>query len=127
MMGLCRVEGCGKPLENRDNGLCASHNKALRQVVKVPLKKVSDKLQKKLTSYKEASRQFLMGKRCAVFPTLAAQEVHHMAGRSNEMLMDKKYWLAVSRKGHIEIEMNPKLAKEKGWTVSRLTDEPHKI
>ncbi len=126
-MGLCRVEGCGKPLENRDNGLCASHNKALRQTVKIPLKKVSDKMKNKLSAYRESSRQFLMGKRCAVYSTFKATEVHHIKGRTEEFLMDKKYWLPVSRKGHVFIEMNPEEARRRGWTVSRLTDEPHKI
>lgn len=64
-----------------------------------------------------------MNKRCAVFPVLPAKEIHHKAGRTGDMLMNKEYWLPVSRKGHIEIELNPAWARKMGFTVSRLTEK----
>lgn len=116
----CKIPLCGKRTEGT-TGLCSSHNKATRQVVKPQLARVSKKLQANLSSYKEASRQWLIGKRCEVFPMLKATEVHHGAGRTGDMLMDKDYWHAVSRKGHVEIELHPDWARENGFTASRLT------
>jgi hypothetical protein len=118
----CKIPGCGKRTEGT-TGLCSSHNKALRQVVKAPISRVSKKLQANLSNYKEASRQWLIGKRCAVFPVLKATEIHHKFGRVGKDLMDKDGWLPVSRKGHIEIELHPDWARKMGFTVSRLTEK----
>jgi len=120
MMGFCKIPDCHKPVENRDSGLCATHSKALRKVVQPSLRKTGEKLAKSLTAYTERKRVFLRGKRCAVHPELAATEIHHRAGRVGAMLLDEKYWLPVSAKGHVYIEMHPKEAKERGWSVSRL-------
>jgi len=62
---------------------------------------------------------FLEGKRCPITGGIAT-EVHHMKGREGVMLLDTKYWLAVSREGHVKIELNPEWAKEMGFSVSRL-------
>jgi frataxin-like iron-binding protein CyaY len=43
-----------------------------------------------------------------------------MKGRSGALLNDKRYWLAVSRKGHRFIEDNPKWAKDNGYSLYRL-------
>ena len=53
-------------------------------------------------------------------------EVHHKRGRIGALLLDQRYWLAVSRKGHQRIENEPEWAKEMGFSLSRLekiTDE----
>lgn len=122
----CKIPLCGKRTEGT-TGLCSSHNKAMRQIVKPQLAKVSKKLQANLSNYKEASRQWLIGKRCEVFPMLKATEVHHGQGRDGKNLMDKTHWHAVSRKGHVEIEMNPAWARKMGFTVSRLTGKGGEI
>jgi len=119
----CKVADCNKRSEGK-TGLCASHNKALRQVVKTPIRKVGEKLQKSLAEYERRKRTFLQNKRCAVYPVLKATDVHHMAGRTKDLLNDEKYWLPVSRKGHVEIELNPAWAKKKGFSVSRLNLPP---
>lgn len=119
MSGYCKIPDCGKPVEGR-TGLCASHNKALRKVVKTPIRKVGEKLYKRLGDYKERRRLFLLKHpRCAVFPVLKATEIHHKAGRVGDLLNDERYWLPVSRKGHVEIELNPKWAKDMGFSISR--------
>lgn len=125
MNGYCQIPGCEKPVEGR-TGMCASHNKAARKQVSTPIKKVGEKLMKNLSRYHERVRVFLINKRCAVHPHLKATEVHHMAGRTGDMLMNEKYWLPVSAPGHVKIEMNPHWAKMMGFSVSRLTkkDEP---
>lgn len=47
-------------------------------------------------------------------------QVHHKKGRIESLLLDQRYWLAVSDEGHREIELNPKWAKEMGYSLSRL-------
>jgi hypothetical protein len=116
----CKIPECGKPTEGR-TGLCSSHNRELRRIVKTPIAKTGDKLKKRLSAYAERKRVFLQNKRCAVYPVLPATEIHHMAGRTNDLLNDEKYWLPVSRKGHVEIELNPAWAKKQGFSVSRLS------
>jgi hypothetical protein len=123
-LGYCKVPECKRPVENRDTGLCATHSRAMRKIVSVPIKKVAEKMAKKLDAYAERRRAFLHNKRCAVFPVLKATEIHHKAGRIGKMLLNEKYWLAVSRKGHVEIEMNPAWAEKMGFKISRLTELP---
>lgn len=118
----CSIPGCGKRTEGR-TGLCASHNKASRKEIKVPIAKVSEKQSGRLDEYSKKAKEFLRGKRCAVYPWLKAVEVHHMAGRIGDMLMDETCWLPVSREGHMEIEKRPEWAKSKGFSYSRLTNE----
>lgn len=57
---------------------------------------------------------------CPVFPSKRAIEVHHKKGRIGSLYLDERYWLAVSDQGHKKIELNPKWAKEKGYSLSRL-------
>ncbi len=47
-------------------------------------------------------------------------DIHHKKGRIESLLLDTRYWLAVSRNGHREIEENPDWAKEQGYSLSRL-------
>jgi hypothetical protein len=48
-------------------------------------------------------------------------EVHHMAGRIGNKLLDQKMWLAVCRPCHVFIEQHPAAAKQLGLSESRLT------
>lgn len=50
-------------------------------------------------------------------------QVHHKKGRIGSLLLDQRYWLAVSDEGHREIELNPDWAKEMGYSLSRLKTE----
>lgn len=47
--------------------------------------------------------------------------VHHKAGRIESLLNDEKYWLAVCMPHHEYIEIHPDWAKEKGYSINRLT------
>lgn len=42
-------------------------------------------------------------------------EIHHKRGRRGKLLLDKRYWMPVSRVGHQWIHAHPKEAKERGW------------
>lgn len=48
-------------------------------------------------------------------------QVHHKKGRIGSLLLDQRYWLAVSPEGHRQIENNPIWAKEKGYSLDRLS------
>lgn len=48
-------------------------------------------------------------------------DVHHKKGKVGKNYLDESTWLAVCRQCHYWIEKNPKWAKEKGFSQSRLT------
>lgn len=70
----------------------------------------------------------MLNKKCAVFPNQPSNQVHHKKGRIGDLLLDEKYWLAVSQDGHDKINNNSAWAEENGFTVSRLaTNEKNKV
>lgn len=94
---------------------------------KKPIKPVSNKLKKERKFYAVLRVEFLErieNMFCAVYPHLRSDQIHHMRGRGI-FLNDTNTWIAVSDAGHKWIESNPKLARERGFTKSRLhlTDE----
>jgi hypothetical protein len=58
---------------------------------------------------------------CPVFPEkrLRCTEIHHRKGRIGSLLLDQRFWLAVSSEGHQWIENNPDEALKRGWRVLR--------
>lgn len=48
-------------------------------------------------------------------------EVHHMRGKVGELFLNEKYFLAVCRKHHTEIETKPGWAIKNGYSLKRLT------
>ena len=81
--------------------------------------KESPKRSKENKSYLVLRELFLKDKICPITGE-PATEIHHKKGRIGELLCDVKYWLAVSRTGHIKIENNPEWAKQQGYSLSRL-------
>lgn len=79
----------------------------------------SEKRSKEERAYLTLREVFLKDKICPITGQ-PATEIHHKKGRIGKLLCDVKYWLAVSREGHIWIENNPKEAKEKGYSLDRL-------
>ena len=121
--------------------LCASCNKMDRKIdtMKVPenaepIKKQSDEMKRMMSIYVRKKAAFLRkNKKCAVMPHLASVDVHHRAGRGIHsyydeaareagipLLLDERFWLAVSREGHDEIERRPEWAKRMGYSEDRL-------
>jgi hypothetical protein len=47
-------------------------------------------------------------------------DIHHMKGRIGSLLTDTKFFLAVCRPCHDWIELNPKEAKELGYSINRI-------
>jgi len=89
---------------------------------KTAIKKVSDKRKKQKAEYQLKRILFLRephNQKCPVTgkPTT---DVHHMKGRIGNLLLDERYWIALSREGHKYIEENPEWAKENGYSLNRL-------
>lgn len=88
-----------------------------------PIKQISDKRAIKLKEYSKLRKQFLKeNPKCAVYPYLPSNEIHHVRGRNGSLLTDTRYFLAVSRVGHQQIEMNPDWAREKGFIETRINN-----
>lgn len=79
------------------------------------IRSVSPKQKRKLGLYHSIRLQFLHGKQCEVFPSKKATEVHHMRGRAGTLLIDTRFFLAVSRDGHDLIHRNPNWARLNGF------------
>lgn len=50
-------------------------------------------------------------------------DIHHKKGRIGDLLLDERYWVALSREGHKFVEENPEWAKENGYSLNRLSNE----
>ena len=94
-------------------------NTIIKPTLRTPIKPISDKRKKRNTAYKLARDLFMLeevNKLCPVNGS-ATTEIHHMNGRENERLLDREFWLAVSREGHQWIHNNPIEARAKGWLI----------
>lgn len=151
-MILC---SCGNIAENEDTGLCATCGHALRKAERQeakqsiknqknfeklsqarkdgrqsPINRVSGKMAKYLSEYSRRKQIWIKGRKCAVFPTQVAVDIHHKKGRQGyadqwardhdvPLLLDERFWLPVSRMGHNKIELNPEWAKKEGFSLPR--------
>lgn len=101
-------------------GLCGHVFKAKKEPIK-EIRKVGKKRSKELAEYSNKKRKFLeLNPMCAVFPSKRAEDIHHIRGKVGSRFLDERYWLAVSRSGHIWIHANEVEASKKGWVLSRL-------
>lgn len=50
-------------------------------------------------------------------------DIHHKKGRIGNLLTDMRYWVALSREGHIYVENNPIWAKENGYSLNRTSND----
>jgi len=48
-----------------------------------------------------------------------ATQIHHRKGRVGNLLIDMRWWMAVSEEGHRKIHNDPKTSYEKGYMVPR--------
>lgn len=63
-------------------------------------------------AYNRRVKEWLKGKKCAVFPaSKPATQCHHQRGRLGSLLMDERFWIAVSAEGHDKIHRNPEWAR----------------
>jgi len=52
--------------------------------------------------------------------TYSSKEVHHSKGRVGNLYLDQNHWVALCSECHQYLELNPLIAKELGFSKSRL-------
>lgn len=114
------VKYCGPKCQNKNR----KPNLQLKSLYK-PIKQVSDKRKIENAKYLVLRIEFLgrpENQKCPITgkPTT---DVHHMKGRIGNLLLDTRYWVALSREGHRFVEENPEWAKENGYSLNRLNDD----
>lgn len=141
---MCHTEECTNPKEGRTD-FCSSCNTASRKAAKFAITatqkrmvqranqveksrqkrpriaQVSEKRQLQLIVYAKLEKAWLPGKVCAVCGKPAGQ-VHHMAGRENELLLLVKWWLPLCPEPsecHERITRDSAWAIEKGYSIPR--------
>lgn len=120
------------------SGVCQFKDKKPDLTLKSPkpIRKISKKQAVLNAQYLVANKEFLSKAENQICPVTKqkATEVHHKKGRVGyadewarenniPLSLDVRFFLAVSRKGHRQIEENPEWAKEMGYSLSRLTNE----
>lgn len=141
---FCAYKECGKEFKKFKttdkycSGLCQFKDKKPDITLKnvKPIRKISKKQSILNAKYLVVNKEFLSKPENKICPVTGQQttEVHHKKGRVGfaddwarenniPLLLDVRFFLAVSRKGHRQIEENPEWAKEMGYSVSRLTNE----
>jgi hypothetical protein len=81
----------------------------------------SEKREKEEEIYKVERVKFLEANpKCAVYPKLKAVEIHHKRGRTGDLYLDQRFWLAVSKKAHHEITTKHQWAIDNGYSELRL-------
>lgn len=131
---------CGNPVENKETGLCAScahDGRKLERLAKKEVKKPksiprrSQKMEIIMEEYNRRRPGFLYKKKCAVYPDLPATTIHHMRGRDGyaddyarendiPLILDERFWLPTSLKGHQKITDYPAWAIQQGFSLERL-------
>lgn len=133
---------CGRPMENRDTGLCAScgalerkrQRNAMMAFAKPDPKRINPRSEgraKEESEYLRKAKAWLRGKGCALkehaTPCNGRLTVHHEKGRIGDLLLDENYWLPVCLDHHRYIELHPTEAYANGWSLLRTANEPHII
>jgi hypothetical protein len=105
--------------------------KRLRKAVRL----VSKRRQAVTAEYREKARAFVAaaiarGETCPVVAAIEdlresvrygwpccnrLNEVHHTRGRAGSLLLDERFWLALSKQGHRWVHENPEEARAHGW------------
>lgn len=105
--------------------MCFSHNlkfgsKEVKEAKEIPIRTVKRLAEEKL--YAKNKKEYLATHlKCEVKKcNHVAVDIHHKKGRIGKLLYDIKHFFAVCRAHHIEIENHPEMAKELGYSKSRL-------
>ena len=87
-----------------------------------PINKVSVKLKEGNKIYAKEKKKYLDAFPFCEMPNCNkwAESIHHIKGRLGALLYNPEYFFACCMEHHTEIEMNPKKAKENGYSISRL-------
>lgn len=137
-MKLC--DGCGEPRviwkNHGGKRYCqrcwSAHSATTKPKPTARQKKLPPRSPKRIKEEAEYSKErkvFLVARpmceaHIAGICTQHSTDVHHKAGRSGDLYLDKRYWLAVCRACHMWIETHPKEARELGYSLSKLNTNP---
>lgn len=84
------------------------------------LKSVSNKRQKQYEKYSKIRLNFLAEHQiCEICNSACSQDIHHKRGRNNERLLDANFFMAICRRCHIKIHLNPKWAYDNQYMLTR--------
>lgn len=65
--------------------------------------------------YWAKAKQFLAEHpQCAVFYDRPSRDVHHQRGRAATLLLDDRFWIPISRDGHLWVDAHPLEARKRG-------------
>lgn len=79
------------------------------------LKRVSSKMSRLLNLYALLKKEFMVrNPMCAVILNSPAEDIHHTRARISTLLLDCRFWKAVSRETHLKIHTSPELATKCG-------------
>lgn len=129
MPKICEHEGCTNPIWSRKTMRCKMHLTSQSVTLKSqsgtskkrkPVKKVSDKQNKRNLEYLKVRMDYLNLHRNCQICGAPATDVHHKASRLGDKLTDTNYFMALCRPCHHKIETNRKWAYEKGYLIKRL-------
>lgn len=114
---------CGCFFENQYNNIDKTLKKEVKiyEVSKIPTRSKKRIAQEKI--YSQLRKAFLNKNSICPITGEKTTDIHHMKGRIGELLINTRYWLAVSREAHILIEQNPEWAKKQGYSLSRLSND----
>jgi len=101
------------------------NDKAKKVKEPTKIKKVSKKRNLENILYNSERIKFLQLPENKICPITKepTTDVHHKKGRIGSLLLDTKYWVALSRSGHRFVEENPIWAKENGYSLNRLSND----
>jgi hypothetical protein len=135
--GKCKVCPPEAPVQPLIGGMCKNHywednraKNALKNAGKPkaqpkPINKLSKKRQVEELRYKVLRIEFLGKKENQICPITKEKttDIHHKKGRIGDLLLDTRYWVALSRRGHKFVEENPEWARKNGFSLNRLSKE----
>lgn len=89
------------------------------------IKKISDKRKEEQKIYSANRKIFLQNNSICqagirFICTYKSVDIHHKKGRLGNLFLDEQFWLPLCRECHLYIENNPLIARELGFSISRL-------
>ena len=128
---ICKNTDCGiefrkfKTIDKYCSSKCQIEDKGFPEDKKQKaIPKVSDKRKIENLKYSALRIEFLGKKENRICPITKkpTTDIHHKKGRVGSLLLDTRFWVALSREGHRFVEENPIWAKENGYSLDRISE-----
>lgn len=125
MPKICKKNECSNPVFG--GGYCNWHQgyredkKQSTVKPRKPIAPISKNRSQGLAKYRKARDKYMTNHpKCEVFGcNKLANDLHHKRGRIGSLLWDPKFFMAVCRSHHNEIEENPEWAYKNNYSVKR--------